>query len=182
MLYMINNSAKWIKGFEGATIFLPKGTKFVINTILLSTRSRRNLLNFKEMNLLHFQNEFRVIYVGLIGPSSGPFRYFIMLIDASRWSHVCLLSTSNLVLVRLLTQIIKLQAQFHDFLIKKIHLDNDDEYSSHAFDDYCMSIRIIVEHLVTHVHYTKWSSQSIIKCIQLIFRPLLMRSKLSLSG
>jgi hypothetical protein len=31
---------------------------------------------------------------GPIKPLSGPFRYFMVLIDAStRWSHVCLLST-----------------------------------------------------------------------------------------
>ena len=34
---------------------------------------------------------------GPVHPQSGPFRYFMVLIDAStRWSHVCLLSTRNL--------------------------------------------------------------------------------------
>jgi hypothetical protein len=33
---------------------------------------------------------------GLIQPVCGPFRYFMVLIDAStRWSYVCLLSTQN---------------------------------------------------------------------------------------
>jgi hypothetical protein len=33
---------------------------------------------------------------GSIQPLCGPFRYFMVLIDAStRWSHVCLLSTRN---------------------------------------------------------------------------------------
>ena len=46
---------------------------------------------------------------GPIDPPSGPFRYFMVLVDAStRWSHVCLLSTRNLALARLLAQIIKL--------------------------------------------------------------------------
>ena len=50
---------------------------------------------------------------GPINPPSGPFRYFIVLIDASsRWSHVCLLSSRNLAFARLLAQIIKLRAQF----------------------------------------------------------------------
>ena len=48
---------------------------------------------------------------GPIHPPCGPFRYFIVLIDAStRWSHVCLLSTRNLAFARLLAQVIKLRA------------------------------------------------------------------------
>ena len=44
---------------------------------------------------------------GPIHPPSGPFRYFVVLINAStRWSHVCLLSTRNVAFARLLTQII----------------------------------------------------------------------------
>ena len=62
---------------------------------------------------------------GPIHPSCGPFRYFMILIDAStRWSHVCLLSTRNLAFARLLAQIIRLRAQFPDYSIKIIRLDN----------------------------------------------------------
>ena len=47
---------------------------------------------------------------GPIHPPSGPFRYFMVLIDAStRWSHVCLLSTRNVTFSRLLSQIIRLK-------------------------------------------------------------------------
>ncbi|KAL0561638.1 hypothetical protein IC582_002078 [Cucumis melo] len=57
---------------------------------------------------------------GPINSPSGPFRYFMVLIDASsRWSHVCLLSSRNLAFARLLAQIIKLRAQFPDYVIKK---------------------------------------------------------------
>ena len=46
---------------------------------------------------------------GPIQPPSGPFRYFMVLIDASTiWSHVCLLSTCNLPFARLLAQLIRL--------------------------------------------------------------------------
>ena len=42
---------------------------------------------------------------GPIHPPSGPFRYFMVLIDAStRWSHVCLLSSRNVAFARLLAQ------------------------------------------------------------------------------
>ena len=40
-----------------------------------------------------------------IHPSYGPFRYFMVLVNAStRWSYVCLLSTHNLAFVRLLNK------------------------------------------------------------------------------
>ena len=90
---------------------------------------------------------------GPIHPPCGPFHYFMVLIDASsRWSHVCLLSTRNMAFARLLAQIIKLRAQFPDYTIKKIRLDNAGEFTSQAFNDYCMSIGIEVEHPLSHVH------------------------------
>ena len=77
----------------------------------------------------------------------------MVLIDASsRWSHFCLLSTSNVAFVRLLAQIIRLQAHFPDYLIKKIRFDNTGEFISKAFDGYCMSVGIEVEHPLAHVH------------------------------
>ena len=77
----------------------------------------------------------------------------MVLIDAStRWSHVCLLSTQNVAFAKLLAQIIRLRAQFPDYPIKKIRLDNASGFSSKAFDNYCMSIRIDVEHPVAHIH------------------------------
>ncbi|BBG96653.1 Disease resistance protein CC-NBS-LRR class family [Prunus dulcis] len=68
---------------------------------------------------------------GPIHPPCGPFRYFMVLVDAStRWSHVCLLSTRNMAFARLLAQIIKLRAQFPDYPIKSIRLDNAGEFTS----------------------------------------------------
>ena len=68
---------------------------------------------------------------GPIYPPCGPFRYFMVLIDAStRWFHVCLLSTHNIAFSKLLAQIIKLRAQFPDYLIKSIRLDNACEFTS----------------------------------------------------
>ncbi|KAJ0908790.1 putative ribonuclease H-like superfamily [Helianthus annuus] len=50
---------------------------------------------------------------GPIHPPCGPFRYFLVLIDASsRWSHVSLLATRNVAFARLLAQIIQLRANF----------------------------------------------------------------------
>ena len=45
---------------------------------------------------------------GPMHPASGPFRYFMVLVDAScKWSYVCLLSMHNIVFIYLLAQIIK---------------------------------------------------------------------------
>ena len=77
----------------------------------------------------------------------------MVVIDASsRWSHVFLLSTRNVAFVRLLAQIIRLQAHFPDYPIKKIRLDNAGEFIFKAFNDYCMSVGIEVEHPIAHVH------------------------------
>ena len=53
---------------------------------------------------------------------------------------------------RLLSQIIRLEAQFLDYAIITIHLDNAGEFTSQAFNNYCLSTAITVEHLVAHVH------------------------------
>ena len=48
--------------------------------------------------IINFLERIQGDICGLIHPPSGTFRYFMGLIDAStRWSHVCLLSTRNLV-------------------------------------------------------------------------------------
>jgi len=43
-----------------------------------------------------------------------------------------------------------LRAQFSDHSINTICLDNAGKFTSQAFDNYCMSIGIDVEHLVAH--------------------------------
>ena len=53
---------------------------------------------------------------------------------------------------RLLAQIIRLNAQFLDYSIKIIHLNNANEFTFKMFNDYCTSISIDVEHLIPHVH------------------------------
>ena len=82
---------------------------------------------------------------------------------------------------RFLTQIIRLQAQFPDYTIKKVRLDNTGEFTSQAFNDYFMSIGIAIEHLVAHVHTQNGLAESLIKHLQLIARPLIMRTKLPIS-
>ena len=78
-----------------------------------------------------------------------PFKYYMVLIDAStRFSHVGLLSTRNMNFTWLLAQIIRLKAQFPDYAIKIIHVDNVGEFTSQTFNDYCLLTGITVEHLL----------------------------------
>ena len=119
---------------------------------------------------------------GPIHRSCRPFKYFMVLINAlTRWSHVCLLSSRNLDFVRLLAQIIRLRAQFLDYNIGIIRLDNAGEFTSWAFNEYCMSFGINVEHPVAHAHTQNGLIESFIKRLQLIARPLIMRTNLPTS-
>ena len=116
---------------------------------------------------------------GPISPLSGPFRYFMVLIDAStKRSHVCLLSTRNHAIARLMSQIIQLRANFPDSRIKSIRIDNAGEFTSKIFNDYCMAPGIKVEHSVPHVHTQNGLAESLIKRIKLIARPLIQNSQL----
>ncbi|GJY92150.1 retrovirus-related pol polyprotein from transposon TNT 1-94 [Tanacetum coccineum] len=66
-------------------------------------------------------------------------------------------------------------------LFKRVRLDNAGEFTSHAFNDYCMSVGIVVEHSNAHIHTQNGLAESLIKRLQLIVRPLLMRTKLPVS-
>jgi hypothetical protein len=116
---------------------------------------------------------------GPIDTPCGPFRYFMVLIDAStRWSHVCLLSTCNIAFARLITQIIRLRAQFLDYPIQSIRMDKASKFTSQAFYDYCMSIGINVKYHVAHIYTQNGLAELFIKRLQLIDRPLFMKTKL----
>ena len=82
---------------------------------------------------------------------------------------------------RFLAQIIRLRAQFSNYAIKTIHLDNASEFISQDFNDYCLFTGITIEHPIAHVHTQNSLAESLIKHLQLIARPLLMRTKLPLS-
>ena len=90
---------------------------------------------------------------------------------------MCLLSSRNLTFAKLLAQIIRLRAHFPDNQIKSIRLDNATEFSSQSFNDYCLVIKIKVEHSVAHVHTQNDLAESLIKHLQLIARSLLMKTK-----
>ncbi|GKA30526.1 uncharacterized protein Tco_0716831 [Tanacetum coccineum] len=92
-----------------------------------------------------------------------------------------LANNRNMAFARLLAQLIRLRAHFLDFPIKTIRLDNAGEFTSQTFNDYCMSIGISVEHSVAHVHTQNGLAESLIKRIQMIARPMIMKAKLPVS-
>ena len=57
-------------------------------------------------------------------------------------------------------------------------INNASEFTSQAFNKYYMSIEITVEHPVAHVHTQNGLAESLIKRLQLIARPLIMRTKI----
>ena len=86
-----------------------------------------------------------------------------------------LLSTHNQVFAKLL---VHLRDHFPDYPIKKICFDNTNEITSHAFHEYCISIRIEIEHPVVHVHTQNRLVESLLERLKLVARPLLMRANL----
>ena len=116
---------------------------------------------------------------GPIEPPSGPFRFFLIIIDASsKWSQVSLLSTRNMVFPRLLAHILKLKAQFPENPIKTIRVDNAGEFTSKTFEDFCMATGIDTQYPVPYVHFQNGIAESVIKRIQMIARPMLMQTQL----
>ena len=65
---------------------------------------------------------------------------------------MCLLSTRNNAFAKFIAKLIGLRAQFPNYPIKSICMDNANEFILKAFDDYCMTLGIKVEHLVPYVH------------------------------
>ena len=88
-------------------------------------------------------------------------------------SHVCLFFICNVDFARLLAQMIILQAQFLDYPIKTIRLDNAGKFTSQTFIDYCMLIGINLKHPVAHTHTQNGLAKSFIQRLQLIVQPLL---------
>lgn len=95
---------------------------------------------------------------GLIYPFYWPFWYFMVLIDVfTRLSHVDLFSTRNVTFARLLAQIICLRAQFPNYLIKKIRLDNASEFLSQTFVDFVCQLELTLSTQLL-IFIPKWSN------------------------
>ncbi|GAV68094.1 hypothetical protein CFOL_v3_11597 [Cephalotus follicularis] len=118
----ISGTSDLIEGSGKASFVLSNGTQICITDTLYSTKSRRNLLSFKDIrrNGYHIEitNENGKEYLYITGNASGRKQILEKLPGA-----------------RLLTQINKLRAQFPDYPIKSIRVDNAAEFCSKAFDE-----------------------------------------------
>jgi hypothetical protein len=76
-----------------------------------------------------------------------------------------------------MTHVIRLKTNFSEHRLQSVRLDNAVEFSSRAFNDYCMAQVIEVQHSVPYVHTQHGLDESLIKRIKLIARPLLHNCK-----
>nr|GEY57670.1 retrovirus-related Pol polyprotein from transposon TNT 1-94 [Tanacetum cinerariifolium] len=105
------------------------------------------------------------------------------ILKKEKYSSRLNLQESNVNIISCSAKLIKGYGKAHillpgDFPIKTIHLDNASEFTSHTFNDYCMSIGISVEHSVAHVHTQNRLAESLTKRIQMIARPMIIKAKL----
>ena len=56
---------------------------------------------------------------------------------------------------KVLAQLVKLRYHFPDYPFKKICINNTSEFTSYTFHEYCMSMRIEVEHPIEHMFMLK---------------------------
>jgi hypothetical protein len=152
---------KIISNFVGHNLPIkrfPKSSDFICTTCATGKLIiKPSHLKFKN-ETLNFLERIQGEICSPIPSLSGPFRYFVVLIDAStRWSHVCLLSTCNHTFAKLIAQpqIIKLRSNHREHRIKTIRMDNVGKFSSRAFNDYCMALGIHLELLCTLCSFSK---------------------------
>ena len=94
---------------------------------------------------------------------------------------MCLLSTRNHAFAKIIARVIRLRAHHTEYQIQSIRMDNAAEFSSNAFNDYCMALGIQVQHSVPYVHTQNGLVESLIKRIKLIARPLLQNCNIPTS-
>jgi transposase InsO family protein len=113
---------------------------------------------------------------GPIAPASGPFRYFMVLVNASGIHfELCLLSTRNVAFAKLLAMLIKFRTHSLDFPVKTLRMDNAGEFRSQHFEDYCLATGIELTYSVPYEHSQNGLAEAFIKKIQLISHPLLIQ-------
>ena len=90
---------------------------------------------------------------GPITQLSWIFRYYFILVDASE-SHfeVSLLPTHNMIFSKLLAILLCYRNHFPEHSIKYLHIDNAQEFRSHAFEDYCTPTGITLTYSVPYKH------------------------------
>ena len=99
-------------------------------------------------------------------PASGPFRYFMVLVDAtSIHFEVSLLSSRNVVFAKLLTMLIKFRIHYSDFLVKTLRMNNAKELRFQHFEDCCVATSIELIYSVPYKHSQNGLAEAFIKKI-----------------
>jgi hypothetical protein len=78
-------------------------------------------------------------------------------------------------------QVKRLKTNFSEHRLQSVRLDNTVEFSSRAFDDYCMAQGIEVQHSVSYVHTQNCLVEYLFKRVKLIVRPLLHNCNLPIT-
>ncbi|BAB02592.1 retroelement pol polyprotein-like [Arabidopsis thaliana] len=155
----VTGNAKIIEGSGRANISMPMGTQLEIVDALYSPKSQRNLLSFKDIrrNGYHIEtmSEGSIKYLQITSNIQGSKNILEKLLAFSTGLYYTTINTIevNAIVNQKSTENIKV---WHD--------------------------RISVEHPVAHVHTQNGLAESLIKRLQLIARPLLMKSKLPISA
>lgn len=117
---------------------------------------------------------------GPISPPCGPFHYYMVIKDAAGpFKQTHLLMSKNQVMPKLLISIIHFKAHFPQYPIKNIRVDNAAEYLSTTFQRFCESNGTNLQASVPHAHNT--GAENMVKQIQMVARPMLLRSNLPVS-
>jgi hypothetical protein len=80
-----------------------------------------------------------------------------------------------------MTHFIRLKAIFSEHRLQYVRLDNAAKFSLWAFNNYCMAQGSEVQHSVSYVHTQNGLTESLIKRIKLIARPLLHNCNLPIT-
>ena len=116
---------------------------------------------------------------GPITPASGPFRYYLVLVDAAGVHfEVSLLSTRNLAFSKIMASLIRFRTHFPENPVKTLRMDNAKEFRSQKFEDYCVATGISLSYAVPYEHAQNGLAEAFIKKIQIISRPLLLHANL----
>jgi hypothetical protein len=81
-----------------------------------------------------------------------------------------------------MTEVTRLKANYPEYRLQSIRLNNAVELSSRIFNDYCMAQGIEMQHSMLYVHKQNGLVESLIKRIKLIAIPLLHNCNSPIAG
>jgi Reverse transcriptase (RNA-dependent DNA polymerase)/GAG-pre-integrase domain/Zinc knuckle len=130
-----------------------------------------------------FMSRLHIDICGPIHPPSGPYRYFMPIIEErSRKATVILLQTKNEAFINILKTVFALQTKFPSHPLQSIRLDNAAEFQSKSFLQYCSAHGICLEFSTAYEHQQNGLAENYIKRIQHIARSMLMQCNLPMNS